>query len=135
MKKIFNLLLIALFCVSAATVASCKKNTEKDAQEEIVNAVKTMSLPSKISDTNNLIECTYEDNVLTLTVEVTSEKAIDVDKAKQEEQTLKSLRGMLNRKLISRLVEANAVIRYVYKYNDGEKIEFSFPASQFKSEE
>ncbi|MDE5653474.1 MAG: hypothetical protein K2L83_07315 [Muribaculaceae bacterium] len=130
MKKLFRILVMLMVAVVAVGVTSCGKSKGEKAREEIARAVHNMDLPMKINNNTTLTDCEFKGNTLYMHNEVPAATLAAIDREELRDSTLRKLRGgMLPRKLVKRLVEANASIEFVY-YNGDDSISINFPASK-----
>lgn len=126
--KSLHILLAAVLCLASLGFSSCKDKATQ-AREEISQMVSGMKLPKKVNSYMTLTECSFTDNTLTIRNEVAPDTLANINKEKLEDHTPENLRGgMIPRKVVTKLIQANADIRYVY-YSEKDSIIFSFSAS------
>lgn len=121
---------LLLACLTAATMSGCKNIQRKNAEKQIIELTKQMTLPIKLNDATKLTECYYSDKTLTYRNETSADTlaAINVDSLRKT--TLNNLKTN-SRKLISSVVKADAKIRYIY-VNNTDSIMFTFDPDELK---
>lgn len=129
--KSIKIFLAVMLCLVGLSMTSCKGSKQEAAQQSIAEMVSNLSLPQQINSNTTMVECSYADNILSLKYQIESSKPIALKSDRLEDQIITKLRGgMISRKMVNKLVEADAQINFVYFYNSGDSIQFEFPASR-----
>lgn len=130
MKKLSRLTtLLALLFALAVPFVSCKKDKAAEAEKQIQEAVKGMNLPKECRNGMKLTACSYGDKQLTYRFEVDKETFNNLNTEKAKENTAGELSsGLFTQKLLNKISEAKASIRYVFT-NGGQEVSYVFMPS------
>lgn len=129
--KSIRVFIVMVLCLAGVCMTACKESKQEAAQQSIAELVGNLSLPKEINSNTTMIECSYADNVLSMKYKIESEKPINVKTDQLEDNIINKLRGgMISRKMVNKLVEADAQINFVYYYNSGDSVKFEFPATR-----
>lgn len=130
MKKVLYIVIAAVIAICAV---ACKKDTAKEADQNLTKAVSALTVPRIIKDGVTLTECTYADRVLTYRFEVDKQTYNRMNAEKSESNAFKQLTtGLFSRDLLRTLNEAKASVRYILACGD-ESTDFTFDPEQLQT--
>lgn len=107
--------LMAVGVVMLIPAVSCKKNTEKAAEENITAVLATIQFPDTLKDGSVLTYCTYEDKVLTYRMEIDKTTYTKMNTDKLKGKTLDNMvAGLFSKNLLEKVSQAKSSIRFIF---------------------
>ena len=122
---------VLLILVMAMSMTSCGKSK---ARKNIKNAIENIKLPEKLQDGTKLTEITFDDNVLTMRIEMSKKELKKFDPKTSAQEKLEGLRqGLFPRALVQEVIKAGASMEFIY-YNGDQSVTLRFDADQLKGD-
>lgn len=133
MKQFKNIFLLSLMlCICGVVAAGCAKSKMRKAQESLATVVDRVEVPIKMKGSRTITAIYYADNILTLENEMSADSLARMKAEDLQDITLENLRSNLKlRKLINKVVEAQADVRYVY-YNGTDSLTFLYTPDELQ---